>query len=65
MAALTGVAGPAAEVALINALHLYQYSHPVFYGTPSWICWVYACGSVAVGNVGRKTMQTLEERSMT
>ena len=60
MAALTATAGPAAEIFLINVLHLYQYSYPVFYGTPTWICWVYACGSVAVGNLGRKTMQILE-----
>ena len=64
MAALTGVAGPAVEVFLINVLHLYQYSHPAFYGTPTWICWVYACGSVAVGNLGRKTLQTLEEAAL-
>ena len=62
MAAITGVGGPAVEVLLINALHLYHYSNPVLLGTPTWICWVYACGSVAVGNLGRRALQDLQQQ---
>jgi len=62
MACLTTVCGPALEMALINGLHLYSYSHPVVYGTPSWICWVYCCGGPAVGNLGRKVSSVLLER---
>lgn len=62
MAGLTAVAGPAVEMALINILHLYSYTHPVFLGTPSWIAWVYACGGPAVGNLGRKVSSTLLKR---
>jgi len=53
MAALTAVCGPLLEVALINALHLYTYTSADWFGTPSWICWVYAAGAPAVGAVGR------------
>ena len=55
LCALTGVCGPLIEAALINGLHLYEYTWPDegFLGTPSWICWVYAGGAPAVGAVGR------------
>ena len=53
MAVLTGVAGPVTEIFLINVLHLYHYSDPDFFGIPSWIAWVYFCGSPAVGNLSR------------
>lgn len=52
MAVLTAVAGPAAEVLLINVLHLYHYNNPDFWGIPSWITWVYFCGSPAVVGLG-------------
>ena len=54
MALLTAVAGPAAEIVLINGLHLYNYTRPDFLGIPSWITWVYFCGSPAVGNLSRQ-----------
>ena len=53
MAVATAVAGPAAEIFLINVLHLYHYENPDFLGIPSWIAWVYFCGSPAVGNLSR------------
>lgn len=59
MATLTALAGPAAEVVLINKFGLYHYSHPVVWGIPTWIPWVYFCGSPAVGNLGRKISSKL------
>lgn len=59
MAALTGFAGPAVEMLLINGAHLYAYTHPVLLGTPTWIAWVYFCGAPAVGNLGRKVSSAL------
>ena len=59
MASLTAVAGPLTEIALINKLSLYQYSHPAWAGIPTWIPWVYFCGSPAVGNLGRKVKAAL------
>jgi len=62
MAALTAACGPAVEVALINALHLYDYSAPQVLGVPTWIPWVYAAGSPAVGGLGRRVWATLREQ---
>lgn len=62
MAALTAVAGPGVEILLINLPHLYAYTHPAWLGTPTWICWVYACGAPAVGNLGRKVSSALLAR---
>ena len=39
--------------AMANGAELYHYNHPDFYGIPSWIVWVYACGAPAVGGLGR------------
>lgn len=61
MSALTALCGPAVEVALINFLGLYHYTHPVWFGAvPSWIPWVYFCGGPAVGNLGRIVWETLK-----
>lgn len=54
MAALTAVCGPLVEIGLINLLGLYDYSHPLVLGVPTWIPWVYFCGGPAVGNLGRR-----------
>ena len=62
MAVLTGVAGPVTEIFLINVLHLYHYSDPDFFGIPSWIAWVYFCGSPAVGNLSRAVRGELRRR---
>lgn len=53
MALLTAACGPLVEIGLIQ-LGLYNYTHPVVLGVPTWIPWVYFCGSAAVGNLGRK-----------
>lgn len=63
MSLLTAVAGPAVEIALINGLGLYAYSHPQMgLGVPTWIPWVYACGGPAVGLLGRRIWATLKEQ---
>lgn len=60
MATITALAGPAIEVFLIAKLDLYSYSHPTAWGIiPTWIPWVYFCGSPAVGNLGRKIKAVL------
>jgi hypothetical protein len=53
MASLTAVAGPLAEIGLINVAHLYAYASPDFLGVPTWIPWVYFCGAPAVGLLSR------------
>ena len=62
VAVATAVAGPLAEIFLINVLHLYHYSDPDFFGIPSWIAWVYFCGSPAVGNLSRAVRGELRRR---
>ena len=59
MACAAAVTGPLLEVLLINQLHLYSYAHPQLFGVPTWIPWVYFCGSAAVGNLGRKVSSEL------
>lgn len=60
MATITALAGPAIEMFLIAELDLYSYSHPTAWGIiPTWIPWVYFCGSPAVGNLGRKIRAAL------
>jgi len=59
MATLTAVAGPATEIVLINAFHLYAYTSPDFFGIPAWIPWVYFCGSPAVGLLSRAVRREL------
>jgi hypothetical protein len=54
MAALTALAGPATEIALINVGGLYHYTYPDFAGVPTWIPWVYFAGSPAVGLLCRR-----------
>lgn len=64
MAGLTAVAGPIIEIGLIKQLGLYHYTHAGSLGIPSWIPWVYFCGSPAVGNLGRKVrMELLQQQS--
>jgi len=53
MASLTAIAGPAAEIFLINVAHLYAYAAPDVLGVPTWIPWVYFCGAPAVGLLAR------------
>ncbi len=59
MSTVTGLAGPAVEIALLNGAPLvlggalYHYTEPDLLGIPVWIAWVYACGAPAVGNLAR------------
>jgi hypothetical protein len=45
MSLLTAAGGPLIEIALINGPGLYHYTHPLIYGVPTWIPWVYLCGA--------------------
>ena len=53
LALATAVAGPAAEVFLVNVPQLYTYSHADLFGVCSWIPAVYFLGASAVGNLAR------------
>jgi len=54
LALATAVAGPAAELALINGPpHAYFYTHADILGICSWIPAVYFLGASAVGNLAR------------
>ena len=54
LAGLTALAGPVAEISIINVFHAYQYTHADWFGICSWIFWVYATGAPAVGNLARR-----------
>ena len=54
LALSTALAGPLAEIILINISHLYSYTHADIYGIDSWIPAVYFLGGPAVGNLARK-----------
>eukprot|EP01041_Mallomonas_annulata_P010260 gene10260-21405_t len=54
LGAATAIAGPVAEIFLVNRLHLYEYTHADFVGVCSWIPWVYLLGAPAVGNLSRR-----------
>ena len=53
LAIATAVAGPTAEIVLINGPHLYTYTHADILGICSWIPAVYFLGGSAVGNLTR------------
>ena len=46
LAIATAVAGPLAEIVLINIPHLYVYTHADLWGICSWIPWVYFLGII-------------------
>jgi hypothetical protein len=50
----TAIAGPVAEIILINTFNLYSYTHADIVGICSWIPWVYFVGGFAVGNLARR-----------
>lgn len=50
----TAIAGPLAEIYLINYPHLYQYTMPDVLGIPMWIPYVYCLGAPAVANLARR-----------
>jgi hypothetical protein len=50
----TALLGPALELWLIDALHLYRYTHPeAWCSVPLWIVPIYAGGSLAVQQLAR------------
>lgn len=53
LAVMTALAGPLAEIVLINLFHLYFYQHADIWGICSWIPWVYFLGAPAVLNLAR------------
>lgn len=53
LALCTAIAGPLAEIVLINYGHLYIYNHADFLGICSWILWIYFLGASAVHNLAR------------
>lgn len=53
LAFLTAIAGPAAEIFLVNGPRLYTYTHADALGVASWIPAVYFLGASAVGNLAR------------
>jgi len=57
LALATAVAGPLAEVFLVNTLQLYTYTHADILGVCSWIPSVYFLGGPAVGNLSRALYQ--------
>ena len=63
MASLTALAGPAAEIFLINVAHLYAYAAPDVLGVPTWIPWVYFCGAPAVGLPGASRARRAPRRA--
>eukprot|EP01036_Dinobryon_divergens_P023584 gene23584-31943_t len=54
LAGLTALAGPVAEIFIINVFHAYEYTHADWFGICSWIPWIYATGAPAVGNLARR-----------
>jgi hypothetical protein len=52
LAVLTAVAGVTAEATLVH-VGAFWYVSPHFAGVPVWLPWLYAIGTIAVGNVGR------------
>ena len=54
LAIATAIAGPVAEIFLINIIHLYSYTHADVLGICSWIPSIYFLGGSAVGNLARK-----------
>lgn len=53
MAIVTAVLGPLFEVGMTH-LGLFQHLHPDVWGVPLWLCGLYACASVAIGNLARR-----------
>jgi hypothetical protein len=60
LAILTAVAGPLAEIILINVFHLYSYQHVDIWGICSWIPWVYFLGAPAVLNLARSIENSIK-----
>jgi hypothetical protein len=55
LAFVTAVTGTLVEMILVNA-GVFSYTHPDILGVPYWLPGLYACASLAVGNLGRSLM---------
>ena len=63
LALATALAGPLAEIVLINGPHLYTYTHADVLGIASWIPAVYFLGASAVGNLARTLLVEEDSKS--
>jgi hypothetical protein len=61
LAIVTAVTGTLIEMILVTA-GIFSYTHPDIFGIPYWLPCIYACASLAVGDVGRSLM-SLHERA--
>ncbi len=52
---VTAVTGTLVEMILVNA-GVFSYTHPDILGVPYWLPGLYACASLAVGDLGRSLM---------
>jgi hypothetical protein len=64
LAISTAVAGPTAEIVLINGPHLYNYTHADILGICSWIPAVYFLGGSAVGNLTRMFASEKQKKNL-
>jgi len=55
LASVTAVTGTLTEMILVNA-GVFSYTHPDILGVPYWLPGLYACASLAVGDLGRSLM---------
>ena len=62
LASVTAVTGTLTEMILVNA-GVFSYTHPDILGVPYWLPGLYACASLAVGDLGRSLM-TLHTRAI-
>ena len=63
LAFVTAVTGTLTEMILVNA-GVFSYTHPDILGVPYWLPGLYACASLAVGDLGRSLM-SLHRRAVT
>jgi hypothetical protein len=59
---VTAVTGTLVEMILVNA-GVFSYTHPDILGVPYWLPGLYACASLAVGDLGRSLM-SLQTRAV-
>src|SRR6266700_5134454 len=59
---VTAVTGTLVEMILVNA-GVFSYTHPDILGVPYWLPGLYACASLAVGDLGRSLM-SLQTRAI-
>lgn len=59
---VTAITGTLVEMILVNA-GVFSYTHPDILGVPYWLPGLYACASLAVGDLGRSLM-SLQTRAV-